>query len=102
MLLLVVLLTLGPVHAQPDILPRVTITFSPVGVTMDQTTRLNLLNSDVPNGILVTWRFIDASGFTLAHSAVSLTMNKITFVDFRRHSDPLPPNADPSVLIRAK
>jgi hypothetical protein len=69
---------------------------------MDQTARLNLLNADVPNGVLVTWRFIDASGFTLAQSTVSLTMNKITSVDFRRHSDPLPPNADPWVLIRAE
>jgi hypothetical protein len=69
---------------------------------MEQTARLSLLNADVPNGILVTWRFIDASGFTLAQSTVSLTTNKITSVDFRRRSDPLPSNADPSVLIRAE
>ena len=77
-LLLAVLLTLGAARTQADILPGVSIGFAPVGLTMSQTARLNLVNSDVPNGMLVTWRFIDASGLTLAQSTVSLTMGKIT------------------------
>jgi hypothetical protein len=101
-LLLAVLLTLGAAQVQADILPRVSVNFAPVGITLDQTARLNLLNADVPNGILVTWRFIDASGFTLAQSTVSLTMGKITSVDFRRAGSPLPPNTDPAALVRAE
>jgi hypothetical protein len=89
-LLFTVLLTLGAAQAQADILPRVTISFAPVGINMDQTARLNLFNMDVPNGILVYWRFIDASGLTLAQSTVTLTMGKITSVDFRRQSGPGP------------
>ena len=89
-LLLTVLLTLGATWAQADILPRITISFAPVGITMDQTARLNLLNMDVPNGVLVTWRFIDASGFTVAQSSVTLAMGKIISADFRRQNGPGP------------
>ena len=102
MLLFAVLLTLGVAQAQADILPHVSINFAPVGITMDQTARLNLLNMDLPNGILVTLRFIDAGGLMLAQSTVNLTMGKITSVDYRRHSDPLPPSGDPAVLLRAE
>ena len=99
-LLLAVLLTLGAARAQADILPGVSIGFAPVGITMDQTARLNLVNIDVPNGMFINWRFIDASGLTLAQSAVMLPMGKIVSVDFRRPGGPLPPN--PPDLIRAE
>ena len=99
-LLFAVLLTLGAVRAQADILPGVTISFAPVGITMDQTARLNLLNIGVPNAMLITWRFIDASGLTLTQSAVTLPLGKIVSVDFRRPGSPLPPNAPD--LIRAQ
>ena len=69
-LVFALLLTLGAARAQADILPGVSISFAPVGITMDQTARLNFVNVDVPNGMLINWRFIDASGFTLAQSAV--------------------------------
>src|SRR5437762_11941608 len=49
-----------------EILPAVRINFAPVGLTLSQTARLNLVNMDVPNGISVSCRFIDASGVTLA------------------------------------
>ena len=99
-LLLAVLLTLGAARAQADILPGVSIGFAPVGITMDQTARLNLVNIDVPNGMFINWRFIDASGLTLAQSAVMLPLGKIVSVDFRRPGGPLPPN--PPDLIRAE
>lgn len=100
MLLFAVLLTLSAARAQADILPGVTISFAPVGLTMDQTARLNLVNIDIPNGLLISWRFIDTSGLTLAQSAVMLPLGKIVSVDFRRPGSPLPPNApDP---IRAE
>jgi hypothetical protein len=99
-LLLAVLLTLGSARAQADILPGVSIGFAPVGITMDQTARLNLVNIDVPNGMFINWRFIDASGLTLAQAAVMLPMGKIVSVDFRRPGGPLPPN--PPDLIRAE
>ena len=99
-LLFAVLLTLGAARAQADILPGIRIGFAPVGMTMNQTTRLNLVNVDVPNGMLITWRFIDASGLTLAQSAVMLPLGKIVLVDFRRPGSPLPPNAPD--LIRAE
>lgn len=98
--LLAVLLTLGAARAQADILPGVSIGFAPVGITMDQTARLNLVNIDVPNGMFINWRFIDASGVTLAQSAVMLPLGKIVSVDFRRPGSPLPPNAPD--LIRAE
>ena len=87
-LLLAVLLTLGAARAQADILPGVSIGFAPVGLTMDQTARLNLVNNGVPNGMLIHWRFIDANGLTLAQSAVTLPLGKIVSVDFRRPGDP--------------
>jgi hypothetical protein len=98
--LLAVLLTLGAARVQADILPGVTIGFAPVGITMDQTARLNLVNIDVPNGMFINWRFIDASGLTLAQSTVMLPMGKIVSVDFRRPGVPLPPNTPD--LIRAE
>jgi hypothetical protein len=101
-LLFAVLLTLGAARAQADILPGVRISFAPVGLTMDQTARLNLLNIEVANGMLVSWRFIDANGVTLAQSTVILPLGKIVSVDFRRHGDPLPPNPDPAEQIRAE
>jgi hypothetical protein len=99
-LLLAVLLTLGAAWAQADILPGISIGFAPVGITMDQTARLNLVNIDIPNGMFINWRFIDASGLTLAQAAVMLPMGKIVSVDFRRPGGPLPPN--PPDLIRAE
>lgn len=101
-LLFAVLLVLGPVQAQADILPGVRIGFAPVGITMDQTARLNLVNVDVPNGILISWRFIDAAGLTLAQSTVILPLGKIVSVDFRRPGAPLPPSTDTPDLRRAE
>ena len=89
-LLLAVLLTLGAARAQADILPGVSIGFAPVGITMDQTARLNLVNIDVPNGMFINWRFIDASGLRLAQSSVTLPLGKIVSVDFRRQVGPGP------------
>ena len=89
-LLFAVLLTLGAAQAQADILPRITVGFPPVGLTMDQTARLNLVNLDVPNGILIYWRLTDATGFTLAQATVTLPMGKIVSVDFRRQTGPGP------------
>ena len=94
-LLLAVLLTLGAARAQADILPGVSIGFAPVGLTMDQTARLNFVNNGVPNGMLINWRFIDANGLTLAQSAVTLPLGKIVSVDYRRPGDP-------PTLIRAE
>ncbi len=99
-LLFAVLLTLGAARSQADILPGVSITFAPVGLTMDQTARLNLLNIGVPNGMLVRWRFIDATGLTLAQSVVTLPLGKIVSVDYRRPGDPLPPESDSPVDIQ--
>jgi hypothetical protein len=99
-LLFAVLLTLNAGRAQGDILPGVTISFAPVGITMDQTARLNFVNNDVPNGMLIHWRFIDTSGVTLAQSTVMLPLGKIISVDFRRPGVPLPPNTPD--LIRAE
>ena len=101
-LLFAVLLTLGAARSQADILPGVSITFAPVGLTMDQTARLNLVNIGVPNGMLVSWRFIDATGLTLAQSVVTLPLGKIVSVDYRRNGNPLPPNTDPPEQIRAE
>jgi len=93
-LLLAVLLTIGAAGAQADILPGFRISFAPIGLTMDQTARLNLLNTGVPNGMLISWRFIDTNGATLAQSTAVLTMGKIVSVDYRRHGVPLPPQTD--------
>src|SRR5438270_7025236 len=93
-LLFAVLLTFGAARSQADILPGVSITFAPVGLTMDQTARLNLVNIGAPNGMLVSWRFIDAAGFTLAQSVVTLPLGKIVSVDFRRPGDPIQSRAE--------
>jgi hypothetical protein len=87
-LLFAALLTLGAAQAQADILPGVSIGFAPVGLTMDQTARLNFVNIGVPNGMLINWRFIDANGVTLAQSAVTLPLGKIVSVDYKRPGDP--------------
>ena len=89
-LLLAVLLTLGAARAQADILPPVSIGFAPVGLTMDQTARLNLVNISVANGMLVNWRFIDASGSTLGQSSVILPLGKIVSADYKRQGGPGP------------
>jgi hypothetical protein len=99
-LLFAVLLTLSAARAQADILPGFTISFAPVGLTMDQTARLNFVNNDLPNGMFINWRFIDASGVTLAQSTIMLPLGKIVSVDFRRPGVPLPPSAPD--LIRAE
>ena len=101
-LLFAVLLILGPARVQADILPGVSISFAPVGLTMDQTARLNLVNTGVPNGMLINWRFIDASGLALAQSLATLPLGKIVSVDFRRPGVPLPPNTDPPDVLRAE
>jgi len=72
-------LTLGSAQTQGDILPTASIGFAPVGLTLDQTARLNLVNIGAPNGMMITWRFIDASGNTLAQSTVILSYGKIRF-----------------------
>jgi hypothetical protein len=79
-----------------NILPLASISFAPVGLTLGQTARLNLVNMDVPNGITISWRFIDASGSTLAQSVITLSLGKIASVDFKR-GDPLP-GESPEVL----
>jgi hypothetical protein len=88
-LLLAMLLTLGSAQAQADILPGVRIGFAPVGLTMNQTARLNLVNIAVPNGMVIHWRFIDADGLILAQSVVTLALNQIVSFDFRRQGGPL-------------
>jgi hypothetical protein len=56
----------GAKFDQPtDILPVVSISFASVGLTLNQTARLNLVNMDQPNGITVRCRFIDASGIRI-------------------------------------
>ena len=101
-LLFAVLLTFSAARAQADILPGVTISFAPVGLTMDQTARLNMVNVDIPNGLLISWRFIDANGLPLAQAVTTLPLGKIVSVDFRRAGAPLPPNTDPALSIRAE
>jgi hypothetical protein len=101
-LLFAVLLTLSGARAQADILPGVSIGFAPVGLTMDQTARLNMVNVDIPNGLLISWRFIDANGLPLAQAVTTLPLGKIVSVDFRRAGAPLPPNTDPALSIRAE
>ena len=61
-LLLAVLVSIGAAPAQADIIPGLKIGFAPVGLTVDQTARLNLVNIGVPNGMRIHWRFIDANG----------------------------------------
>jgi len=81
---------------KPDnILPIASISFAPVGLTLDQTARLNLVNMDVANSITVSCRFIDASGVTLAQSLITLPLGKIASVDFKREN---PPGESPQLL----
>jgi hypothetical protein len=83
-LLFVVLLTLGTATARANILPLASIGFAPVGVTLSQTARINLVNTSEPGGIFVNWRFIDANGVVLAQSSVSLPLGMIVSVEYRR------------------
>ena len=94
-LLLAVLLILGLTRAQADILPGVSITFAPVGLTMDQTSRLNLVNIGVPTGMLISWSFIDANGGTVSQSSATLPFGKIVSVDYRRAGGPVPSTCEP-------
>ena len=74
---------------QENILPLASINFAPVGLTVGQTARLNLVNMDVANGITVSCRFIDAGGATLAQWVTTLSLGNIASLDFKR-GDPLP------------
>ena len=102
-LLFTVLVTLGTPVAQADILPGVSVSFAPVGITMDQTARLNLLNNEVANGIIVSCRFIDSNGVVLSkpQGQLFLPFGKIVSVDFKRSSDPLS-KTDPAAQLRAE
>ena len=81
----------GTKLGKPDnILKLVGIGLAPVGLTLDQTARLNLVNINVANGITISWRFTDAKGAILAQSSTTLGVGKIVSVDFKRHSDSLP------------
>jgi len=88
-LLLAVLLTLGAARAQADILPGVSISFAPVGLTMNQTARLNFVNIGEPGGLFIYWAFIDDKGNVLARSSVTLPLGKTVSVDFKRQGGPL-------------
>src|ERR1700756_1182417 len=83
-LLFVGLLTLGTATARANILPVASIGFAPVGVTLSQTARINLVNTSEPGGIFVYWRFIDANAVVLAQSSVSLPLGMIVSVEYRR------------------
>ena len=96
-----VLLTFGAVQARADILPLVKISFAPIGITM-QSARLNLVNNDVPNGMIVIWRLIDANGLVLGQSTVNLSMGRIFSVDYRRPGEPPPPNPNLPDQLRAE
>jgi len=71
-----------------NILPFATISLAPVGLTIAQTARVNLVNMSVANGITVSCSFIDASGNTLAQSVTTLSLNEITSFDFQRGDAP--------------
>jgi hypothetical protein len=86
---LTVLLSLSAGRAQADILPGIKIGLAPVGITMNQTARLNLVNVGVPTGMLIHWEFIDANGVMLAQSVVTLPLNQIVSFDFRRQGGAL-------------
>ena len=49
-LLFAVLVPLGAARTQADILPRAAIGFASVGLTIDQTVRLNFVNNEAPAG----------------------------------------------------
>ncbi|HEU0208386.1 MAG TPA: hypothetical protein VFQ78_05345 [Candidatus Udaeobacter sp.] len=103
LLLLAVLPTLGLPVAQADLLPGASIGFAPIGLTMNQTARLSLANIGVPNGIIITWRFMDASGtvVTKPQEQLFLPFGKIVSVDFKRSADPLS-KTDPAAQLRAE
>ena len=88
-LLFAVLLTLGAARAQADILPGVSISFAPVGLTLSQTARLNLVNIGEPVGLFINWAFIDDKGNVLARSSVTLPLGQTVSVDFKRQGGPL-------------
>jgi len=91
-----------PGHSD-NILPITSISFAPVGLTLDQTARLNLVNMNVANGITVSWRFMDAKGSILTQSSTTLGVGKIVSVDFKRPTDPLPgAPGEPPVQLRAE
>jgi hypothetical protein len=71
-----------------NILPIATISLAPVGLTIGQTARVNLVNMNVANGITVSCSFIDASGNMLAQSVTTLSLNEITSFDFKRGDAP--------------
>jgi hypothetical protein len=75
-LLFTVLLTLGAATAQADILPNPSLELAPVGLTMDQSARLNLVNVGATGGLFINWSFIDANGNILERSAVTLPVGK--------------------------
>jgi hypothetical protein len=81
-----------------NILPIATIRLAPVGLTIGQTARLNLVNINVANGITVSCSFIDASGNTLAQSVTTLSLNEITSFDFQRGDAP----GEPPQQLRAE
>jgi hypothetical protein len=82
---LAILLTLDALEAQAKTAP-VYVSFAPVGLTMNQTARVNLVNLGVPNGVLIRWSFIDATGLILAQSTAVLQIGKTVSVDFKRQS----------------
>jgi len=88
-LLLAVLLTLSAARVQADILPGVSISFAPVGLTMSQSARLNFVNIGEPNGLFINWAFIDENGNVLARSSVTLPLGKLVSVDFKRQGGPV-------------
>jgi hypothetical protein len=88
-LLLAVLLTLGAVRAQADVLPAVSISFAPVGLTLGQTARLNFVNIREPAGLAIYWAFIDDNGNVLAGSSITLPLGKTVSVDFKRQGGPV-------------
>ena len=71
-LLFAVLLTLGAATVQAKILPLDSLDFAPIGLTGDQSARLNLVNLGAPGGMFINWSFIGANGYILAQSEITL------------------------------
>ncbi len=69
-----------------NILPIATIRLAPIGLTIDQTARFNLVNMNVANGITVSCNFIqcEARRIRLPNSLTTLSLNEITSFDFKR------------------
>jgi len=97
---LAILLTLGTLEAQAKT-PPVNVSFAPVGLTMNQTARVNLVNLGVPNGMLIRWSFIDATGVILAQSTAVLQMGKIVSVDFKRQGPLSPVRTEVQARLRS-